>query len=165
MSEDTPRQEQMFSVEDSPAKTCPSQAIARAWVESDQGCGSSFFDALRRSVPAGSWSKTSLASCRRTTGGILEPSSGGWKTSGMGSHGEFWTLGSSEYPSAGVECSLSDVLLNEPVPPKYYLSPKAARGVLRRSEKRGRALPPALSAALLAVSEGETTLEQTREPR
>lgn len=47
--------------------------------------------------------------------------------------------------------SLSSVL--EPsVLPKYFLSAKAASGILRRAEKRGKKLPETLLQALLAVS-------------
>jgi hypothetical protein len=38
------------------------------------------------------------------------------------------------------------------VPARYSLSARAARGILRRAEKRGRTLPPHLLAALQAVS-------------
>jgi hypothetical protein len=34
------------------------------------------------------------------------------------------------------------------VPQKFYLSPKACSGILRRAEKRGKELPPLLRAAL-----------------
>ncbi len=47
---------------------------------------------------------------------------------------------------------MSDVLETGPVPPKYFLSPKAAQGILRRAEARGRALPPTLQRALTAVA-------------
>jgi len=53
-------------------------------------------------------------------------------------------------------CSLSDIL--EPigdVPQRYYLTPRACAGVLRRAEKRGRALHPLLAAALRAVASRE----------
>lgn len=77
------------------------------------------------------------------------PSSGRWLTSGMGSPIEFWTLSTSEFPNSVVESSLSDIL----EPPgehlrKYYLSPKAATGILRRAGRRGRRLPTLLQEAL-----------------
>lgn len=65
------------------------------------------------------------------------------------------TLNSSEWPSDGAACSLSAIL--EPNPdPKFYLSPKACRGILRRAEKRGRELPPPLLKALRARAEEDT---------
>ena len=66
------------------------------------------------------------------------------------------TLASSESPS-GVEGSysarLTDIL--EPVgsvASKYYLSPTACQGILRRAHKRGKTLPPALETALQLVA-------------
>ena len=47
--------------------------------------------------------------------------------------------------------SLMDVLESD-VPQKYYLSPKACRGILRRAERRGKALPPLLHQALQQVA-------------
>ncbi len=79
----------------------------------------------------------------------LVPSSGCWKTAGILSHGECWTLNSSEYPSAAAACFLSDIL--EPsAPQRFYLSPRACRGLLRRARTKERSLPPELEEALLA---------------
>lgn len=68
--------------------------------------------------------------------------------------GECWILNTSEWPNDGTEfsaCSLEDV--KEPdAPPKYWLSAKAARGILRRAEKRQKRLPPQLEAALIEVA-------------
>ena len=47
---------------------------------------------------------------------------------------------------------LADVLLSC-VDPKYNLSAKAAAGILRRAEKRGRSLPPLLLTALERVAQ------------
>jgi DNA (cytosine-5)-methyltransferase 1 len=48
--------------------------------------------------------------------------------------------------------SLSDVLETGEVPQRYFLSAKACQGILRRAEKRGKALPEALRDALLATA-------------
>lgn len=75
----------------------------------------------------------------------------GWRTSGMWGPGGCWTLNTSEWPSDGTGslCSLHEIL--EPhVPEKYWLSPKACRGILRRAEKRGKELPVSLRQALQA---------------
>jgi hypothetical protein len=62
--------------------------------------------------------------------------------------GGYWTLNTSGCHSAAA-VSLSSVLEGEgSIPPKYYLSPKACQGILRRAEKRGKALPPMLEQAL-----------------
>ena len=62
--------------------------------------------------------------------------------------GAYWTPSSSGFHS-GAAASLSSVL--EPaasIPPKYYLSPTACLGILRRAAKRGRILPALLDEAL-----------------
>ena len=49
-------------------------------------------------------------------------------------------------------CSLSDILETGDVPQRYYLSAKASAGILRRAEKRGKALPLVLRRALEEVA-------------
>lgn len=78
----------------------------------------------------------------------------------MGSPTACWTLSTSEFPSDGGACSssLADVL-EPPTSPglsKYFLSPKACEGILRRATRRGKTLPETLEAALVAVA-GATT--------
>ena len=59
------------------------------------------------------------------------------------------TLNIGESPNVAVESSLSQILQPEcDVPGKYYLSPKACRGILRRARERGKELPEELRAAL-----------------
>jgi hypothetical protein len=70
----------------------------------------------------------------------------------MGGPTESWTLNGSEWPSAAVVCSLSDILETGSVPQRFFLSAKACAGILRRAGKRGKALPLALEAALQAVA-------------
>lgn len=62
--------------------------------------------------------------------------------------GSLGTLNTSECPSDVVESSLSQIL-QDTVPFKYYLSSKACRGMLRRSEKRGKPLPKELELAAM----------------
>jgi hypothetical protein len=62
--------------------------------------------------------------------------------------GVSWTLNSGESPREGVGSSLSQIL-QEQVPPKYYLSKTACLGILRRAEARGKELPPQLKEALM----------------
>jgi hypothetical protein len=57
--------------------------------------------------------------------------------------------------SDGGVCSLSDVLEIGVVPRKFFLSPKACAGILRRAANRGKELPPALDAALREVASGK----------
>ena len=99
--------------------------------------------------------KTSPVSCPATEDGILVPSSGRWGNWGMGGPTGSWTLNGCEHTgipapsrSAGDVCSLSDVLETGSVPQRYCLSSKASFGILRRAERRGKALPPMLKVAL-----------------
>lgn len=47
-----------------------------------------------------------------------------------------------------VPSSLSEILETGPHLRKYFLSPKACKGILRRAERRNRTLPPPLKEAL-----------------
>jgi hypothetical protein len=58
----------------------------------------------------------------------------------------------SEWPNDAVVCSLSQVLETGDIPQRFYLSPKACAGILRRAEKRGKALPEALEVALRSIA-------------
>jgi hypothetical protein len=78
----------------------------------------------------------------------LSSFSGNGLTSGIMSHGEYWTLSISEWPKDAAVCSLSEVLETGEIPSKYFLSPKACQGILRRAEKRGKKIPEALRVAL-----------------
>jgi len=77
--------------------------------------------------------------------------------------GECWTASISEYPRDAVESSLSDIL-ERCVHPKYSLSSKAARGILRRAEKRGKELPKELERALQKVAGDGGAKELSRYP-
>lgn len=71
--------------------------------------------------------------------------------------GECWTADTSECRSdGGVSSSLPDVLEAD-VPPRFYLSQKAAAGILRRAEKRAKTLPEHLESALRELSEAVET--------
>ncbi len=72
-------------------------------------------------------------------------------------HGGSWTPNTSEWPSegGGSLCSLQEVLESGELPTRYYLSPKACRGILVRAERRGKSLPPQLHQALLSVAQAE----------
>ena len=61
--------------------------------------------------------------------------------------GSLGTLNTSECPSDAVESSLWQIL-QPTAPSKYYLSPTACRGILRRAQKRGKPLPAELYVAL-----------------
>ena len=118
---------------------------------------------LTNIAPDGWFGKTFPVYCRRTEEGILLPSSGRWKNSGMGSPTGFLTLNTSEWPKDAVVCSLSDILETGDLPQRYFLSAKACAGILRRAEKRGKTLPPQLEAALRRVTQGAGSEAETAE--
>lgn len=148
-----------LSVEDSPAKTSAWLDAVLDWLVSDPDFGINSIASLANSLPVGFLSRTSLAFYPATEEETLPSSFAGWSNSGMASLGGYLTLSTSEWPSDAAVCSLSDVLETGPVPPKYFLSPKACLGILRRAEKRGRELPPSLRAAL------EHAAQMTTKPR
>lgn len=64
------------------------------------------------------------------------------------------TLNISAWPNDGSACLLSSILETGPIPQRYYLSARAARGIIRRAVRRGKSLPPELLAPLVAVRFG-----------
>src|SRR5438128_1229396 len=78
-----------------------------------------------------------------------------WTPAGMWGAGACWTANISASPNDASGCSLSQVLESAAtVPRRFYLSPRAARGILRRAQKRERTLPIALQQALEALAMG-----------
>lgn len=131
-----------------------SRGTGRAWRELADSCGS-MFAAYVISCQGIAFGRTSPEHCpparKARRGRISDACSEPWMTSGMVSHGEFWTRSSSESPNAAAVCSLSEVLETD-APPKYCLSPTACAGILRRAETRGKPLPPELREALEEVA-------------
>jgi len=70
----------------------------------------------------------------------------------VSSNGACWTRNGSEFRSGASVSSLSEILETGSVDPRYFLTAKACAGILRRAEKRGKALPPMLHQALQAVA-------------
>lgn len=113
------------------------------------------FTSLRESCthfdPLGSSSRMFPDFSVVTTDETLRKSSGfSWSSAGMGFNGVCLTANFSESPNDAVVCSLSDVLESH-VPPRFYLTPRACRGVIRRAKKRKRTLLPRLHQALAFV--------------
>lgn len=81
---------------------------------------------------------------RPDAGNLLGPS---WELNSP-SLGEYWTLNTGASPSDARGSTLSQILQEE-VPPKYYLSKTACLGILRRAAARGKELPPQLKEALM----------------
>lgn len=148
----------MLSLEEPPASPSQSLAFAKDWLTRGATCASRILLSLTATGPNGSFGKTCLVSCHRTEDGILAPSSGAWLNSGMGSHGECWTLSTCEwtvfqeqFPKYAGVSSLSEIVVIGDVPPQYYLSPKACVGILRRAAPRKK-LPVILKTALEMVA-------------
>ena len=144
-----------FFAEEPPASPSVSQDSEKDWLTRVATSCLPLAPLLQSIAPSGWYGRTSPASCPVTEGAILEPSLGCWESSGMGSPTAFWTLNTSEWPSAAVVCSLSDVLETGAVPRRYFLSATACRGILRRADKRGKDLPAPLAHALKAVADLE----------
>ena len=128
--------------EEPPASPSQSQDSERDWTIRVATSCLPILQLLADIGPNGWFGRTSPASFPVTEDEILPHYFEGWQNSGMGSPTEFLTLSSSEFPSAAAVCSLSDVLETGDVPPRYYLSAKACKGILRRAERRGKKLPP-----------------------
>ena len=75
-----------------------------------------------------------------------------WETDGALLTGS-WTHRAGEFHSVGAESTLSQIL-EDRVPDKYYLTPKACAGILRRASLRGKALPESLRMALMRQAGG-----------
>ena len=68
----------------------------------------------------------------------------------VASRGGCSTRNISELPNAAAACFLWQVVETISIPPRYFLSPVACTGILRRAAKRGKSLPDLLAAALTA---------------
>jgi len=158
------------------ARISPSPENAPDSTESDQVSPSTLFALLTNSDANGLCGKTSPAHSVPITGEISQPYYPSLPDARLKSpnrdliqpdlfalldgtdtawHGECWTLALSgrpdslgASPSDAADSSLSDILVTGPVPPKYFLTAKACEGILRRSDRRGRPLPPILKKAL-----------------
>jgi hypothetical protein len=155
MSENTTFQQQTLFAEDFLARTYQWQDAARDWLENAQDSGTNSAGWLMKLARHGLLLRTCLVYCPPTEDGILPSSFPGWSTAGMASAGGFWTLDISESPNDAVGCSLSQVLEAD-VPPKYFLSAMAARGILRRAVKRRKKIRPDLLRALEALAQSQT---------
>jgi|GEM_PF-4007238 len=141
----------------SPARISASPASDEAW--------SKAADPASPTPSSTLWSATDLPSSSSKTyrdsspvmaAATLGRSSVRWGNSGMGGPTGFSTLATSECRSDDEGCSSSvstlASILQDSVPPRFFLSARAAAGILRRATKRGRELPPALMSALTSLA-------------
>jgi hypothetical protein len=151
------------SAEASPARTCQSPDDAPGSPENAPASSTSSPASPRLFDPAGYSSRTYSDCSPRTAVGTSESCLERWPTSGTAWATGFSTAVSSECRSDEGGCSSSEPSLQEilelpqNVPAKYLLSARAAQGILRRAEKRGRTLPSHLSVALEQVAQTTTT--------
>jgi hypothetical protein len=157
-SEKETQSELTLLLEDFPVRTCPLQESGRDLLESGVDYGSSLLGLLTNLSRGGWLSKMSPVFYPVIEDRILPLSFDGWSNAGMAFAGGYLTLSISEFPKDGDACSLSEVLEVD-VAQKYYLSAKVASGILRRAEKRGKALPPQLYEALVMVGKDSTTTQ------
>jgi hypothetical protein len=110
---------------------------------------------LKSTDPDGLYGKTCQASIQQESpeAQISPPSSGRWLNSGIISPTERLMLNTSESRSDAADAYLSDILEIGDLPRRYFLSQKACAGILRRAERRGKELPPALKAALVQATQ------------
>ena len=107
------------------------------------------------------YGKTSQEPCQATKEPTSVSSSQVWLTSGrLHKNTPCWTRNTSEAPRNDEEeyfSYLSSILQPaKDVPTRYYLSSKAAEGILRRAERRGKILPEMLREALIQVMEKQS---------
>lgn len=152
-----------FSAEDSPARTYPLPESEQDSPASEADSSLSSHESLGLFDPDGFSSRTFPVFSLHTAVGTSESSLERWPTSGTAWDGGLSTHVSSECRSADGGCSSSEPSLTTILEPpqsvaaKYSLSARAASGILRRAQKRGRELPPHLQAALEATAETSAT--------
>jgi hypothetical protein len=146
-----------FSPEGSPAKTSLSPDDVKDSPENDPVSSTNSPGLLTLFDPAGYSLRTYPGCSPQTAVGTSESCLERWPISGTAWDGGLSTAVSSECRSAGGECSSSEPSLTEILEPpqnvaaRYSLSARAAIGILRRAEKRGRTLPMHLRTALETV--------------
>jgi hypothetical protein len=141
------------STEDSPVRTFQWPATGAVLLETDPDSGTNFSESCRICGHDGRLLRMSLDFYPLTGETISESSLTGFAGSGIASDGRYWTRNTSESRNAADAFSLSQVLQSEPSK-KFYLSARAAAGILRRALRRGKELPAPLQAALSRVAEG-----------
>jgi hypothetical protein len=159
--------------EEAPVKISAWREIVADWMDSGADCSGISAVSLIQSLPLGFCGRTSLALCPATTEPTLLPccgesqehsqqcpmAAGGLPGFVLDQNepqsGGCLTLNGSEFHSAAVASSLWQVLETS-VDPRYFLSPKACEGILRRARKRKKTLPAQLQKALQEVSELHT---------
>jgi len=148
-----------------PSGSEDSLAKMSLWLEWGRGLGlkgssldsfTSFLDWLSSAAPELFSSKTcqafSLPTKDETSKSLFEL----WPNSGIAWDGVCLTAKTSESPNHASESSLWELIEKGEVPEKYFLSPNAAKGMLRRADRMERELFPPLRKALEILSKGRS---------
>lgn len=148
--------ELILSAEDSLVRMSALRDSGLGWLEPELDCSSMLLLSHSTSKRGTSCWRMSRDFYQATQDAISESSSLVWPTEGIAtSNGVFLTRSSSESPSVVVDSSLSRVLETDP-DPKYCIGPKAAAGILERSERKGRELAEPLLSALRKSAAAES---------
>ena len=153
MTERYPKQ--TFGPQDFPVKTSHWQEWGRdlgfegASLDSFMSLCASFEDATQEPLS----SKTCMAFSLATEDETSQLYSRRWTNSGMVSRGVCLTARTSESPSNAVASTLLPCIETGKISEKYFLSPNAAIGILRRVDQMGRNLPPSFRRSLEMLAE------------
>lgn len=101
-------------------------------------------------------SKTCTAFSLATEDATSQSYSRRWTNSGMAWRGVCLTAKTSESPSNADASTLLPCIEMREVPQKYFLSPNAATGILRRTDRMGRNLPHSFRQSLEILSKGHS---------
>ena len=139
----------------SPAKMSHWRAWAQEQGLEGRALGSfmSLLASLEKDAPELFYSKTFTACLVPTKAATSRSSYERWPTSGILSDGVCLTAKTSESPNHANESTLLGVIETSRVPEEYFLSPNAAKGMLRRANQMGRPLFPHLRKALEILAE------------
>ena len=146
--------------EEPPVSHSRSLEDERDWIIQTATSPLSFLEFARKHVPSGSYGKMCLESCPQTMDETSSRSGKKWRSAGIQSPGESLMLDLHEAGHIPLQCHndadvclLSDILeTTGDHLRRYFLTPKACRGILLRAERRGRRLPTHLYKALAAVA-------------
>ena len=151
-------QQSTFLLEEPHANPSPSQDFAKDLLTLEGTSPSHILPLLTAIGPNGWFSRTSPVFCQQTEEKRLAPSSGRWQNSGMGSPTGCLTLNTSEHATSMelsrndvAASSLSRILETGAVPQRYFLTPKACAGILRRLDQKGLKMPTIQKALLLGL--------------
>ena len=136
------------------AKICPSLVSEQDWQENGVDFSGKSAELLTKQERKRLSSKMSPVFFPPITEETWPSSLKRWSNGGIAWHGGCLTLSISESLKDDEESSLSQVLETQGDHlKKYSISEKAAQGILRRANRRGKTLPPRLQKALESLVE------------